>query len=93
MKETKKQSPIAPLDKEPGKPGFEPGNTALPQQPPEQAGQKLDEDVKAEQTHEKLKQDTDDETKKIINEEEQQQVVNDDEPATETEGPPKMKAE
>jgi hypothetical protein len=86
MKENNKNQPTPQLDKEPGKPGYKPGNTAMPQQ------DVYDEDVKAEQEHEKLKQDTDDETKKIVNEQEQEQVVNNDDAATETKQPAKMAA-
>ena len=89
MKENNKnqnQPPATQLDKEPGKPGFKHGNTAIPQQ------EVFDEDAKAEQEHEKLKQDTDDETKKLVNEQEQEQVVNNDEAATETKQPAKMGA-
>ena len=84
MKENNKNQPTTQLDKEPGKPGYKPGNTAVPQQ------EVHDEDVKAEQEHEKLKQDTDDETRKIVNEQEQEQVVNNDDAATETKQPAKM---
>jgi hypothetical protein len=86
MKENNKNQPTTELDKEPGKPGFKHGNTAVPQQ------EVYDEDAKAEQEHEKsqLKQDTDDETRKIVNEQEQEQVVNNDDAATETKQPAKM---
>lgn len=88
MKENKNDPKVktAAVDKEPGKPGFHPGNTGIPQQ------EVYDEDAKAEKEHEKLKQDTDDESKKIVNEQEQEQVVNNDEGATETAQPPKMSA-
>ena len=78
--------PKSKLDKEPGKPGFEHGNTGVPQDV-----EVVDEDVKAEKDHESAqpKQNTDDETRKVVNEEEQEQVVNGDESATEK---PKMKA-
>lgn len=81
-----KQAPEK-IDKEPGKPGFKPGQTGLPDQ------QVIDEDAKAEQQHEKsqAKQDNDDETRKIVNEEEQDQVVNNDD--SNTQKPAKMKAE
>jgi hypothetical protein len=84
MKENKNNQSPPTLDKEPGKPGFKHGNTGVPQQ------EVYDEDVKAEQVHEKnqLKQETDDESKKVVNEEEQEQVVNNDEPATETKSQP-----
>jgi hypothetical protein len=74
------------VDQEPGKHGFNPGNTGVPNQ------EVYDEDAKAEQQHEHLKQDTNDESKKIVNEQEQEQVVNDDEAATETGQPAKMAA-
>ena len=89
MKENNKnQPPNTQLDKEPGKPGYKPGHTAVPEQ------EVLDEDVKAEKEHEKtqLKQDTDDESRKIVNEQEQEQVVNNDDAATETKEPAKMAA-
>jgi hypothetical protein len=86
MKDDNKNQPTTQLDKEPGKPGFKPGHTAVPEQ------EVYDEDVKAEQEHEKLKQDTDDETRKIVNEQEQEQVVNNDDAATETKQPAKMAA-
>jgi hypothetical protein len=81
-----KQAPHK-LDKEPGKEGFQHGNTGIPDQ------EVIDEDAKAEQQYEKAKPKHDtDENRKIVNEEEQNQVVNDDESATATQ-PAKMKAE
>lgn len=69
---------------EPGHPDYHPGQTGIPDVAV------MDEDVKAEQEHEKNqpKQETDDEERKVVNEQEQDQVVNDDEHATET-GQPK----
>jgi hypothetical protein len=84
MKENK-NNPTTQLDKEPGKPGYKPGNTGIPQH------EVVDEDAKAELEHEKNqpKQDTDDETRKIVNEQEQEQVVNNDDANTQTK-PAKM---
>lgn len=86
MADKKNNPPTTQLDKEPGKPGYKPGNTAVPQQ------EVFDEDAKAELEHEKNqpKQDTDDETRKIVNEQEQDQVVNNDDANTQTKEPAKM---
>jgi len=70
---------------EPGHPDYKPGQTGIPDVAV------MDEDVKAEQQHEKNqpKQETDEEERKVVNEQEQDQVVNDDETATEANQQPK----
>jgi hypothetical protein len=70
---------------EPGHPDYKPDNTGVPDV------EVMDEDVKAEQVHEKKlpNQETGDEEKKIVNEQEQNQVVNDDEDVDKNSSKPK----